>query len=159
MKHKRNEIINLPSLCLPNPDEEEEEEDDEEYYGHRYFEEYISKVTTFTPDLVANPSDLVCVVIFGGLCQLAYIRANKDTKWTHFANCVDQVGFDDVVYYNHQFYALTCRGKLTSFDTTYPNLKLVVSGTPRDDEEKDFCYKRYLVEYGGELLQIQRFHI
>ena len=152
----------------------------------RFREYFVMKMTTFTPNPLTNPKDLILVVIFGEFQKLAYISTAKDSMWTHVASDLVK-SFDDVVYYKNKFYALTAPGgALVSFDAADSrdnlNVKLVVDGVASDDEddynddennndyveeeedeeveveERYFCYKRYLVEsFGGDLLHVKRY--
>ncbi|PON56581.1 LOW QUALITY PROTEIN: hypothetical protein PanWU01x14_179940 [Parasponia andersonii] len=96
-------------------------------------------MTTFTPNLLANPKDLILVVIFGECRKLAYIRPAKDSSW----NCVldGTVSFlDDAVYHKNKFYALTTKSALVSFDVTDPfesKKKLVIDEEQSSDEEEE----------------------
>ncbi|PON36063.1 hypothetical protein TorRG33x02_350120 [Trema orientale] len=150
-KGKSNEIINLPPLISPTEEVAVEE------HHPRYLEEYLYEVAIFTPhDAMANSNDLTCVAIFGGYQQLAYIRPYKDMTWT-FVIGMEWILFSEVVYQNNQFYALTYKGALACFSVTNPNLKLVAKEIPVDNKDNCCYYKNYLVEYGGELLQIRRY--
>ncbi|PON33223.1 F-box domain containing protein [Trema orientale] len=150
----------------------------------RYREYYVMKMTTFTPNLLANPRDLILVVIFGECRKLAYIRPAKDSRWTCVLDGTVSF-FDDVVYHENKFYAITTKSALVSFDVTdlkESKTKLVIDEEPSSDEEEDdeeqssdneeeddkneesdevveklFCYKRYLVESFGDLLQVKRY--
>ncbi|PON45040.1 hypothetical protein PanWU01x14_261830 [Parasponia andersonii] len=142
-----NEMVYLPPLIPPT-------EEDEEEHNPDILENYIYKITTFTPDPIAKSNDLICVAIYGDYQQLAYIRPTEDVTWT-FVVGMEDVLIEDVVYFNHKFYAITYAGELMCFNVTNPNLKLVAREIPKVDKEY-FCQKKYLVEY-GELVQIQRF--
>ncbi|XP_062098728.1 putative F-box protein At5g55150 [Humulus lupulus] len=151
-------IVHLPPLFPPT-----DLSHLERIFDHR--DVYLLKFTTFTPDPISNPNDFIMVVLYGELCHLAYIRTSKDAAtWIHVASSSD-ICFDDVIYYNNRFYVLLYEtGGLASLDVSYdssqPNLKMIVSDTPKNYNRKDryFCYKTYLVEsYKGELLQVQRY--
>ncbi|PON75658.1 hypothetical protein TorRG33x02_245070, partial [Trema orientale] len=96
-------------------------------------------MTTFTPNLLANPRDLILIVIFGECRKLAYIRPAKYSSWT----CVldGRVSFfDDVVYHKNKFYALTTKSALVSFDVTdsfESKTKFVIDEEQSSDEEEE----------------------
>ncbi|KAL5569242.1 hypothetical protein UlMin_025817 [Ulmus minor] len=118
----------------------------------------MTHFTIFTTDPVGNPDDLTIIVIYGGYRQLASIRLGKDNKWTHITDT--HIPFDDVVYYNNQFYAITMKGKVLSFDATNPtnlNIKVITEEIPKDNEEKEYLGSRSLVESCGELLMVERY--
>ncbi|GMN44651.1 hypothetical protein TIFTF001_013851 [Ficus carica] len=146
-------VIHLPSLFPPIDSKRKE------FYDN-YLGLYVYKITTFTPDPIDNPKDLICVVIFEEFCELAYIRPIKDTIWTRITG-MERVLFDDVIYFNDKFYALTYKGKLTSFDATDPlesEIKLETDENPSNEEKDLIPYKRYLIKsHEGELLQVQRY--
>lgn len=55
-------------------------------------ENYVLKVTTYTADPVANPNDLIVVVIYGEFRDLFYIRLAKDAMWNRVTS-VKQIFF------------------------------------------------------------------
>ncbi|KAL5549938.1 hypothetical protein UlMin_000114 [Ulmus minor] len=118
----------------------------------------MTHVATFTADPVENPNDLTIVVIYGEFQQLASIRPTKDNKWTRVVDT--QMPFDDILYYNNQFYAITMKGKVISFDVTNPfnlNIKVITKEISENEEEKEFLGSRSLVESCGELLMVERY--
>ncbi|PON31658.1 hypothetical protein PanWU01x14_368110 [Parasponia andersonii] len=138
-------------------------------------------MTTFTPNQVAIPNDLIVVVIYGHP-RVAFIRPARDSTWT---SIIDD-NYDDIVYYKDQFYAITTQhtGILVSFDVTNSSKSNVIvteeifshneEGVEEqedddDDEEEEifsyneeeedegFLYRVYLVEsIGGDLLKVKR---
>ncbi|PON66447.1 F-box domain containing protein [Trema orientale] len=170
-------IIHLPPLF--------EEEYAKVYADVRQY--HVVKMTTFTPDPVTNPNDLILVVICGECSCVAYIRPAKDSKWTH----VRDITFDDVVFYKDQVYAITPQwsNKLVSFDITDSSKLNIIYAEDiiiynneeddddddveveevevevdddddeyDDDDERGFLLRVYLVEsIGGDLLKVQRF--
>ncbi|PON90858.1 hypothetical protein TorRG33x02_132640 [Trema orientale] len=108
----------------------------------------VKKMTTFTPNPVTKPNDLIIVVICGEFRTLAFIRPAKDSTWTFLRIRVKlneslgyHTSFDDVVYYRDKFYALTIRGGvLASFninDSFAFDIKSVTDGISSDIEEEN----------------------
>ncbi|KAL5567983.1 hypothetical protein UlMin_024558 [Ulmus minor] len=150
-KTYQNKIIHLPPLFPPDPIQDF----DIELRGM-----YVKKVAIFTADPIGNPDDFAIVVIYR--CQLAYIRPAKDNKWTRIVDTkISFRAFDDVVYYNNQFYAITMSyGKVISFDVNDPNnlnVKLVIRDSFGHHEKGTFVDVRYLVKSYGELLMVERY--
>ncbi|PON33696.1 hypothetical protein TorRG33x02_354550, partial [Trema orientale] len=160
-----NTIIHLPPLFPPLDDKKVME------LTSQYRHEYIFKMTIFTPDPVANPKDLIVIVIYDYVKELAYFRPTKDSTWIRVEGD-EGSSYDDILHYKNKFYAITTRkGALVSFDVTDSNnfdTKLVADGIPSDNEEDGYYdddgiekysfHKRYLAEsFEGDLLHVKRY--
>ncbi|KAK9914198.1 hypothetical protein M0R45_037989 [Rubus argutus] len=148
-KAKENSIIALSALKLPKTFEQRTR-------WAKQCDHYIFKAT-ISADPISNAEDCIVVVIYEESCQLAFIRLEKDTRWTYIDIQCRQI--EEVVYVEDTFYAIDYLNKLFSFQVTAHEFNsdedviLVAEGF----KPGDIC-KRYLVELSeNELLMVQRY--
>ncbi|XP_021823468.1 F-box protein At2g26160-like [Prunus avium] len=137
-REKENSVIRLPPLSTPNRRRN--------FYLKRRYDHLIYKAT-ISADPILDPNNCIILVIYEELSQLAFIRLNRDKKWTYADKSVDQSWrlIEEVVQFQDKFYALDRLGKLCSFDITTQsilNVNLVAHGAQHD---RGYDYKRYLV--------------
>ena len=146
-----NTSIHLPQLfpeVFQDLEEDPQEEEVEEDFTYGY--DYHVFKTLITADPLKNPNDCIIVVKYGTFYELACMRYGKDTTWTKIRG-ERGCGFEDVVHYKNQLYAMDFKSRLWSFDPCNGTLKWLVPARPYDDS-----YKRYLVESCEELLVVER---
>ncbi|KAJ8642607.1 hypothetical protein MRB53_004355 [Persea americana] len=99
----------------------------------------------------SSTDDYTVLVIFSGMCRLAFFRPRKEGKW--IVMDYRPVLFQNVIYYREQFYAIDMLGALVLVGLD-PQPKLTKI-TPYLKRHASTC-KRYLVEWSGELLHVRR---
>ena len=163
-----NTSVHLP--CLFPPEVFDDEEDDppldgrvddrldarfndpqsEYYIGERGYDYHVSKAL-ITADPLTDPNDSTIIVIYGGLLELACFRYGNDTTWAKIADGFR--GFEDMVLYKNQLYAIDTCTRLISFDPCNGTIKWV---EPTIKSWYAYLTKRYLLESCGELLLLVR---
>ncbi|PON97348.1 hypothetical protein TorRG33x02_068150 [Trema orientale] len=153
-----NTSVLLPSLFPPDDDFDPENDplpegynDLEEYLNIIEGYDYYVRKTLITADPLANPNDCTIVVIYGPFNELGWIRYGKDTTWRKID---EYCGFEDIVRYKNQLYAIKKKGELLAFDPCTGIVKLVAT---RISVGPTANIKRYLVEWYGEFLLVERY--
>ncbi|PSR93454.1 F-box protein [Actinidia chinensis var. chinensis] len=122
-----------------------------------YFEDYMDEIRDYfvekgiiLSDPCLSPNSYEVVVIYGGMCRLAFFRSG-DNSW-NFINTKRDYVFSDVVYHKGQVYAVNCWSELVKIDVA-SEVDHVVTKRSR------VCAQvAYLVEsQEGDLLLVQRF--
>ncbi|CAL8127209.1 unnamed protein product [Prunus armeniaca] len=127
-RKKRNEsFINLPPLDKGNLCDE------------GTLAEFVVKAT-ISADPILDANNCIVVVIYEGLCKLAFIRLNKDTTWTYLDPRLEYIGqsldrIEDVVHVKEKIYAVKGGGQLFSFDIITQSKQLVAEGMRHDLEK------------------------
>ncbi|CAN6709791.1 unnamed protein product [Malus baccata var. baccata] len=122
-------------------------------------ENYVVYKATISADPILNADNCIVTVLYEGICQLAFLRLNKDSQWTYILEKVDRGWWrtvEEVVQFEDRFYAVDLYGKVFSFDVTTPSVAPVkVVGREFDGED---CYvTRYLVICNEKtILMVQR---
>ncbi|RXI08592.1 hypothetical protein DVH24_022736 [Malus domestica] len=139
-------IIRLPPLSLPS-------------LIRLRRENYVVYKATISADPILNADNCIVTVVYEDICQLAFLRLNKDSQWTYILEKVDRGWWrtvEEVVQFEDRFYAVDLYGKVFSFDVTTPSVAPVkVVGREFDGEN---CYvTRYLVVCNEKtILMVQR---
>lgn len=97
----------------------------------------------------------MAMAIYGEFKRLALCRSG-DNAWTFvYGNCFPH---DDIIFYNHKFYAVRNRGEVLvmDMDNSWEAPK-VIKILPRPPKHGRFSMKTYLVDSSGELLMIGRY--
>ncbi|XP_077247708.1 putative F-box protein At4g17565 isoform X2 [Tasmannia lanceolata] len=104
--------------------------------------------------LSANPistPDYIVVTIVTVASKLSFYKPG-DEKWTTLNN---QWGpYEDVIYYNDKFYAITNHNAVVTFDfasSDFPKFTVITPASGGGEADK-----RYLVEFSGRLLKVFR---
>ncbi|XP_068316368.1 F-box/kelch-repeat protein At1g57790-like [Pyrus communis] len=122
-------------------------------------ENYFVYKATISADPILNADNCIVTVVYEGICQLAFLRLNKDSQWTYILEKVDRGWWrtvEEVVQFEDRFYAVDLYGKVFSFDVTTPSVAPVkVVGRECDGEN---CYvTRYFVVCNEKtVLMVQR---
>ncbi|PON55361.1 hypothetical protein PanWU01x14_188550 [Parasponia andersonii] len=149
-----NTSIQLPQLFPPetffmNPEDFQVIEDDpEDIYVFGY--DYHVKKIFITSDPLSNPKDCTIFVIYGQYCKLACMRYEEDKTWIKIADGFR--GFEDMVYYKNQLYAIDFSSTLRSFDPYNGTINWVAP-----ELHFTLAPNRYLVESCGDLLLVERY--
>ncbi|PON37727.1 hypothetical protein TorRG33x02_346790, partial [Trema orientale] len=149
-----NTSIQLPQLFPPetflmNPEDLQVIEDDpDDIYVFGY--DYHVKKIFITADPLSSLKDCTLFVIYGQYYELACMRYEKDKTWKKIADGL--LGFEDMVYYKNQLYAIDSSSKFRSIDLCNGTINWVAP-------ELHFppAPSRYLVESCGELLLVERY--
>ncbi|KAF6152581.1 hypothetical protein GIB67_013028 [Kingdonia uniflora] len=123
---------------------------DKEYLGD-YFINFLEKVA-----LSSNPpwnSDYAVMAIFGPIQKLAFFKPGEDNNaWTTIEPGL--FVFNDVLFFNNEFYAVTRDGDVVACDIGDPFCPKVRNVVPQLDD--GIGKNKYLVESLGELLLFRR---
>ncbi|PON53139.1 putative F-box protein [Trema orientale] len=147
---------------FPNELEDCNQEEPEMAIDPKNVYDYHVYKALITADPLANPNECVVVVIFGDCRELAFIRISQDKTWTKIEP-TDRFCSDEVLHHNDLCYVVAHDGALRSFDVTdsciNSTVKYVAPKLPRTRFLSKFsCYiKRYLVEFHGQILQVERY--
>ncbi|PIA27540.1 hypothetical protein AQUCO_07600006v1 [Aquilegia coerulea] len=132
-----NNEIKLPSIAAIDP------------RGKVKVEVYVEKVV-----LSVNPSlnsNYIVMAIYGAYSRLAFFKPGEK-NWICFNTNYDM--FEDVIYYQDQFYGINYYGELFICDVNPSNP--MVSKFIERPLVHTYADKKYLVESNGSLLQILR---
>lgn len=147
---RANSTIRLPPLHPPNIRRE--------IYSKRC--DYFVYKATISADPVLNANDCIVAVIYEDYCQLAFIRLNKDTKWTYADQSIDKRWrlIREVAFVEDKLYFINNESRLFSFDITtlsFSNLSLV----QHHFGPNNICLKGYLVDSNKkELLLVHKYY-
>lgn len=117
---------------------------------------YVLKAT-ISANPISNAKDCIVVIIHDHACQLAFIRLNKDTRWTYINARIYNIY--EVVYVEDKFYAIDYQNQLFCFKVTTEqfNSDDIILVAEALEEPVWFFKKKYLVESNKELLMVHRF--
>lgn len=73
------------------------------WHNPKLYKYYVHKAR-ISANPISNAKDCIVMIIHGLRCQLAFIRLNKDTRWTYIDESIQQI--QDVVYVEDKFYAI-----------------------------------------------------
>ncbi|KAI5346862.1 hypothetical protein L3X38_014741 [Prunus dulcis] len=152
---RANSTIHLPPLHPPNIRRE--------IFSKQC--DYFVYKATISADPVLNANDCIVAVIYEDYCQLAFIRLNKDTKWTYADQSIDKRWrlIREVAFVEDKLYFINNNSRLFSFDITtlsFSNLSLVkphfgpnnisVKGYLLDSNKKELLLvHKYYTKEGG----------
>ncbi|GLU19675.1 hypothetical protein SLE2022_359110 [Rubroshorea leprosula] len=113
-------------------------------------EVYIKKLVLSSPP----HDDYLAIAIFGEHRCLAFCKRN-DNKWTAAETC-NRHGFEDVIFYKDEIYALESYGELLISDTTsLPKFSLIEAKIPRLRNYTELN----LVGSNNGLMMVERYYI